>query len=276
MPSAYVVSNALAPLAPLTAITNSGFYDDATQRPLLVDGRMDKQVVFTVDSEAIIGVDFGTAITLTGWALLNHNLANLGAGTVTISAANDSGFTSGVVVAKATTTLNFTPPRHRDHVLQFAAVSRRYWSLEFQHGSIFQMRLGELFPFVASTQLTRGYTDGSSEPEEILSVGAQMMYGERRDVFLGGPMRHKRMRFQDYTTANNAELLAMWRATQGPVNPLLWIESYEAVSTAAAVAQQDCIYGKLELQTFEAPFTDFDLVQPPELIIRQKGRGAGL
>lgn len=274
MPSAYVINNAAAALVAGNFYETS-YFADPTQRLLLIDGRMDKQVQFVADNIEIF-IDFGAAVSLTGFALLNHNLADIGGGSVTIQGATDAAITTSVVTAKATTTINPNAPRHRDAVLQFAAVSKRYWRVFIELNTPANaLKLGELLPYVASTQLTRGYTDGSSEPEEIISVGVQAMYGERRDAFMAGPMRHKRMRFQDYTTAQAEELKTMWRATRGPVSPLLWIESYEAVSTAAAAAQQDCIYGNLELQTFEAAYTDYDLVQPPELIIKQKGRGVG-
>ncbi len=277
MPSAYVVNNAAAGLNPLTAFLSTGSYVDLTQRPFLIDGRMDKQVEFVSDYQAVVVFDFGGGILLRGWGVLNHNMAGADSPQVLIEGADNSTFSTNLVTAKAASNVNQVVPRHRDAVFQFATINRRYWRLTFSFGIPFAFRLGELIPYQSTDviQLSRGYTDGSSEPEEILSVGVQMMYGERRDVFLGGPMRHKRMRFQDYTAAQNAELMTMWRATKGPVNPLLWIESYEAVATAAAAAQQNCIYGKLDLQTFEAPYTDFDLVQPNELIIRQKGRGVG-
>lgn len=276
MTHAYVTANAAALLTATTAFYETSYFVTPAERPYLIDGRMDKQVTFQPDTATTILVDFGAAVSLTGWGILNHNLSDIGGGTILIRAATDSAISTSVVTAKAVTTINPTAPRHRDVVLQFSAVSKRYWSIEVTQNVLSSLKIGELFPYVSATQLTRGYTDGSAEPEEIITVGAQMQFGEQREVFMAGPLRHKRMRFQDYTSANNAELMTMWRATRGPLDPLLWIESYEAVATAAANAQQDCIYGKLQLNSYEAPFTDFDLVQPPELIIRQKGRGVGL
>lgn len=274
MTHAYVTANAASLLA-ASAFTGTGLTADDT-RLRLIDGRMDKQVTFTAGTSPGVIIDFGTAVTLRGIAVLNHNLADIGGGYFTVFAADAIDMVTGLVTPKATTLANSTAPKHRDTVLQFASVTKRYWNVYVSLNVSNPLKIGELLPYVSATQLTRGYTDGSSEPEEILSVGAQMQFGEQRDVFMAGPMRHKRMRFQDYTSANNAELMTMWRATRGPVDPLLWIESYEATATAAANAQQDCIYGKLQLNTFEAPFTDYDLVQPPELLLRQKGRGIGL
>ena len=59
------------------------------------------------------------------------------------------------------------------------------------------------------------------------------------------------------------------------MTPFLWIESYEAVSTAAAVTEQDCIFGRLRLPEFEWSWVDYNLTQPPELTIASEGRERG-
>jgi hypothetical protein len=117
--------------------------------------------------------------------------------------------------------------------------------------------------------------DGSGESLDLVTVSTSMMYGETRATLFGGPIRSKKMRFADFTQANLLELQTLWLATSGPVTPFIWIESYEAVSTAAATTEQDCIFGRLLVDKFDWTWVDHLYSQPPSFVIQSLGRGVG-
>lgn len=273
---AYATTNQATGLAAsaVTVTTGAGPADDT--RLYLFDGKLAGQYTLTAGTTTeVVRINLSSAKAVSAVAILNHNIAALGGGTITIRAATDSGFTTGVVTPKATTTINTTAPKHKDTVLQFASVTKQHWEFTFTHSLSTALKIGELFFAAASTQLTRGQTDGSGERERFITSEVEMQFGQVQSLFLAGPVRTKRIRMQDFTAANLAELQALWRATKGPVTPFLWIESYEAVSTAAAATEQDCIFGRLRLPEFEWSWVDYNLTQPPELTIASEGRERG-
>lgn len=273
---AYATTNRLTGLAAASFTVSTGAGPANDTRLYLNDGQMAAQ--YTLNSGTTteaIDIDLGAAQSVSAIAILNHNLAALGSPTVTVTAADNAGFSVGVVTPKATTTLNTTSPKHKDHVLQFGAVSKRYWRITFTHSLSTSLKIGELFAAASTTQLTRGQIDGSGEGFKAIGVANEMQYGSVRSLFFAGPVRRRRLRFQDWTEAQKNELLTMWSAVNGPFSPLLWIESYEAVSTAAATAQQECIFGRLRDDDFEWTFTDFLYRQVPELVITSEGRERG-
>lgn len=279
MTFAYATTNVASALA-ASAFTPTSGPSDAT-RSYLNDGRMDKQYAFTAGTSATIAVDFGSAVALSGWGILNHNLASIDLAadcSVTVQSADNSGFSVNLATNKQATQPNLTAPRSKDMVLQFAvSTSRRYWRIQFSWLTSAVFKIGELFPYgsTAVPTLTRGQIDGSGEVERYLTAEAELQTGETRSTFFGGPVREKRLRSQDLATTEADELRTLWRATRGPVTPFLWIESYEAVATAAAVAEQDCIFGRLMLPEFAWSWSDYARQQPPELVIRSLGREVG-
>lgn len=276
MTFAYATTNRLTGLTASAFSVTTGAGPSGATELYLNDGRMDRQYTFTAGTTAeTLQIDLGSALAVVGVAILNHNLVALGSASVTITAADDSGFTTGVVTPKAATTLNTTEPKHKDHVLQFASVSKRYWRIAMSHAAATALKIGEVFLLAASTQLTRGMLDGSGESEEIISVGNRMMYGATKSTFFAGPIRSKQMKYQDFTEAQLLELRTLWAAVKGPVTPFLWIESYEAVSTAAASAQQDCIFGQIQDARFAWTFVDSLYRQPPGFDIVSLGREVG-
>lgn len=276
MAFAYATTNQLTGLAAsaVTVTTGAGPADDT--RLYLFDGKLAGQYTLTAGTTTeVMRFDLGSAKAVCAIAVLNHNIAALGGGTITVRAADDSGFTTGVVTPKASTTVNTTAPKHKDTALQFASATKRYWELTFTHSLSTALKLGELFFAAASTQLTRGQIDGSGERESFITADIQMQFGASQSLFFAGPIRSKRLKTQDWRSAERDEALALWRAVKGPVTPFLWLESYEATSTAAAVEQQDCIFGRLKLPEFEWSWTDYNLTQTPELIIASEGRERG-
>lgn len=278
MSYAYSYTNLCTGLA-ASAFTWSGAgLNDAT-RSRLNDARMDKRYVHSASAANGLNViiDFGGAVALTGFALLNGNCAvQKTDATAGIVAADDAAFTVNGVVAKAASTLNSAAPYNKDHVLQFIAVTRRYWKITFTWtGSVLNFALGELFAFNAQTQLSRKSIYGGGENEEIKSATVDFYNGGRRSYFLGGPIRSQVLPFSDLTAAQRAEQATLWRGVKGPTTPLLWIDSYEATAVAAAAAEQAVIYGTLDVPTFTWKEHDFALYNPGDLVIRSLGREIG-
>lgn|GEM_PF-5625378 len=247
----------------------------STNRAYLNDGRMDKTFsVGSVASTVNVVVDLGASTSISAIAVLNHNLSTATAPTLTIATADDSGFTTNVVTQKSTTTLNQTAPRHKDHILQFAAASRRYWKLTFAWTGSFSMTLGEIF-FATPTSLTRSTIFGHSQSEKYFTTRFESYIGETRGHFLAGPYRVRSLSFADLTASQREELFSMYRETRGGSLPLLWVEKYEAVSTAAASDNQEVIWGRLEEDTLSWTEDDFGIYQPSKMTLTSLSRGVG-
>lgn len=274
MSIAYAVTNAFGALADTAFTWSTG---DTTHRDYLHDGRLDKQ--FSVSGSAsglTLVIDMGSAQQLVGIALLNSNVALAsGTPTVRVRAADDAGITVNVVTPKAATNVNTSAPKQKDHVLQFAAVTKRYWEITWTWTGTYQLKLGEVFAFAASTQLSRAGIYGSGEGEFFKVAQNDVQSGEIRATFIAGPVRRVVLKWKDLTSTEQDQLRTLWRATKGPVTPFLHIPSYEATATAAAIAEQECIYGKLALTDFDFTQPDFNLFDPPDLVITSLGREAG-
>jgi hypothetical protein len=236
---------------------------------------MDSQYTFTSSNAVTLQIDLGSAKTVSAWAVLNHNFNSLGGGTCAISAADDVAWTTGVTTIKAASTFATSAPKHKDSVFQFASATKRVWRLTFTNVTTGAVKIGEVFGVSATTQLTRGMTDGSGEEERYVQSEIEMQYGGTQTLFFAGPIRKKIFRPQDYTESQRDELLALWRAVKGSVSRFLWIESYEATALAAAATEQDCIFGRLKLPSFRWSWTDYNLTQPAELEIESDGRERG-
>jgi hypothetical protein len=281
MSFAYATTNALSSRVAGDFTPGSG-PSDAT-RAYLNDGRMDRQYVFTAAASSnTLVIDMGSATTLRGIAILNHNLVDSVAPRyITVEAADDDAITVNPVTAKGSTTVTDdstdTNPVNKDTVLQFAAVTKRYWRLTFAWDSgSFALKIGELFAYAASTQLSRGQVDGSGETERIIAPTVEMQNGETRSAFIAGPVRIKHLRSDStFSTSERKELLTLWRLVRGPVTPFLWIESYEATATSALLPEQDCIFGRLMLPDFAWTWSDYNLSQPPEFVLQSLGREVG-
>lgn len=272
---AWTTTNAVGSLAAAAFTWASGPSDDT--RLYMRDGRMGKQFTCTTANGGnTLYVDFGTATSLKGWALLNHNLASFG-GTVSvqIQGADDAGFTTNVVTAKDVTTLDFTAPHAKDHVLQFAAVSRRHWRLVFTWTGDKVFKVGEVFAYASATALTRRDNYGSGEGHEYRLASVESDNMEERSYLLAGPRRTKRLVFGDRSEAERAELEALFYAAKASVNPVLFILSQNEVSTAAAAVDTDVMFGKLADVAFDFEFSDYSRNNAPTLVLRNLAREVG-
>ena len=274
---AYAVTNRLSGLA---AGSFTWAPASTTNRAYLNDARMDKQMLVSAAAASglTLVIDLGSVQSLVGFALLNHNAAvQKTDAAVRVRAADDAAITVNVVTAKAASTLySTTVPKNKDHVLQFASVTKRYWELTFTWtGTVTNFSVGEIFAYSAATQLTRRSIYGSGESYEAIVTQVQMQYGETRGGFMGGPVRSLDLQWDDLTSSQRDELYAMHTASNFGATPFLWIPSYEAVATAAAVTEQEVIYGRLQSQTFHWAEKDFQLYQPGGFSIRSLGREAG-
>jgi len=279
----YSVSNLVLPLSssnitfllsgtPIPPIDYSG------STSFLQDNRMDKVVNFgpqDLSSDTLdIDIDFGAAVALGGFAILNQNFSTVGCNcTVIASAASDY---SSPVTAKAATPLYGTAPRSKDHALQFPTVTKRYWRLRFDNGDAVTPYIGEVWAFGASVTLPRGSIYGSGETEEFFGPEVDFSNGNKTAFLLGGPLRTKNYQFADLSLSDRDAFLSLWRSTKGFTSPFLWLEDIESTNVAATAAAQECIFGRLELPQFAWAQDDFGIYQPGSPFnIRSLGREVG-
>lgn len=277
---AYATSNYLVGFSASSFVWSNGA---TTDRSFLNDRRIDRQFVVgaSVASGINVIVDTGGASQLVAVAALNSNAAvQKTDAALLVEASNNATFAADVNVAKAASTLfSTTQPRNKDHVLQFNAnFSKRYWRLTWTWtGNVTNFAIGELF-FVLTgslTTLTRRSIYGSGAGKKMFTSSDPFPTGERRGLKLGGPQRVLDLRWSDMTASERDELDIMWSAAEGNVAPLLWIDSNEAVATAAAATEQDCVFGRIDED--EAMFSnpDFGRHEFPGFRIRSAGREAG-
>lgn len=279
---AYVTSNALSGLA-ATAFTWSNAA--TTNRSYLNDGRIGRRMVVgaSVASGINVVINLGSQMRLVGLAVLNSNAAVQKAdAALRVRAADDAAITVNVVTLKPASTLySSLAPRNKDHVLQFTAPSapgKQYYELTWTWtGNVTNFAIGELFGFTASTQLSRRTVYGSGEGKKFWSASEQFQTGERRGLALGGPQRMLDLQFSDLSSSERDELDAMWVAAQGDVSPFLWIDSYESTALAAASAEQNCVFGRLEEKELAFPQDDYGIYNPSTrgFRLRSAGREAG-
>lgn len=267
---AYAVTNKAAALAAAAFTWSTG---TTTNRSYLIDGRMDRQFALpsTATSVSVV-IDFGTAVSLTAIAILNSNIAQATGGSVRVRAATDAGITTSVAAAHATTSVNTTAPRHKDHVFTFEVSPRRYWEVTFSWTGSFALRIGELFACEA-TVLTRYTVLGHGEQLPVETTQFKSRSGETRGHYIAGPFRTKRMVFDDLSETERNELVALHLATNGDATPLLWIHRYVPASTDAA--DQDVVYGRRLEPDYGWSESDHLRFDVDELVIRSLGREVG-
>lgn len=274
MSHAYGITNLITGLA-ATAFTWSSAY--ATGRERLNDGLQDELAAGSATGQAsgqTLTVDLGSAQSVSAIALLNHNLAT-GACTVTVTYADDSGFTVGTGTAKAASTVPTSAPSDKDLALQFPAVSKRYWRLTFAHTGTKTVTIGEVLVLGTVTTLSRFRVYGHGETERFITNRVETSTGNTRSTFLSGPIRTKRLPFKDLSTSQRNELMAMWRASKGGCLKLLWLDTVESTATAATSDGMECLWGKLQ-ESFGWTEDDFSLYTPEgALELVGSGREAG-
>lgn len=273
MSQGYAVTSALSGLA-ATAFTWSSAY--TTNRDRLNDTIQDKLAASASSAQAsgqTLVVDMGSAVALVGFALLNHNLAS-GACTVGVRAADNAAISLNVVTAKAASTITTAEPNHKDTVLQFPSVTKRYWEFTFVHAGTKIVTLGELLALATITTLSRTSIYGDGEDERFITNQSESKTGHLRSTFVGGPIRTKQMIYKDLSPAEKLELRTMWAAVRGGVSNLLWIEYIESTSTAATEAAQECLWGKIE-SVFSWTQDDFRLFNPNSFKVVGQGREVG-
>lgn len=277
MTHGYAVTNKFAELG-------AGFYDFPTPALLATsaygrDARMDKlMAVGSTSEDGGIMIDCGAATALVGIALLNHNIVTTGGGAPSIFVLADTVNTFATqVTAKDYTPLNAVAPNNKDHIFLFPSVTKRYWRIAIYGMATepFNLTVGEVFGISALTSLPRAAVYGATDREDLITVESQMLYGETRAAFYGGPVRELRRRFSDQSASDLAALRAMWGASKGPVTPLLWAENVNSTASAATAAEQMCVYGRLSVPSFESSQDDYGIYQPGEFAIRSLGREVG-
>lgn len=279
----YATSNLLSGLVAGAFTWSNGA---VSNRAYVNDGRMDNRQVVgaSVASGINVIIDLGVTSIVRGVAILNSNAAvQKTDAAVLIEASSSATFAADVTVLKLATTLYSTDsPKNKDHVLQTAntALSKQYLRLTWTWtGNVTNFSIGELFAFVkpAATypQLSRRSVYGSGETHDAKVAMSEMQYGGQRGVFLAGPLRQADLNWADLTATQRDELEALHSATYWGARPFLWIPSYEATAVAAAAAEQECIFGRLQRPSFRFTEPDFQLYTPDGFAIRSEGREAG-
>ena len=278
MSFAYATTNLCSGLAAAAFTWSSG--TAGATRSRLNDTKMSALYVngASVASGINVVIDFGSAVALTGFAICNSNAAvQKTNATLKVESADDAGISVNNVVRKAASTLNSALFYNKDHVVQFSTgTARRYWRLTWTWtGNVADFAIGEIFAFNAQTVLSRKSIYGDGEAPEFKTASVEFYSGGGCAYFQGGPIRLKNLPFSDLSTSDRDELLTMWAATKGPATPFLFIPSYEATATAAAVAEQEVVFGQLMVDKFSWTQPDFNLFDPTQLVIRSLGREIG-
>ena len=273
MSAGYGITNVLAGLAGTAFTWSSGY---TTNRDRLNDGKQDELALGSSTPQAsgqTLIIDLGSAQSLSAIALLNHNLGT-GACTVRVDADTANTFATAVT-AKAATTINTAAPYQKDTVLQFPAVSRRYWRLTFTHTGTKTVSIGELLFLAAPTVLSRTPTWGSGETERFITNRVETMTGNLRSTFVSGPIRTKDLPFVDLVgNSQRDEMMSMWRATLGGTLNLLWLDLIESTAIAATPDSQKCLWGKLQ-ESLGWTEGDFQLFGLDGLVLVGQGREVG-
>lgn len=248
MSLAWSFGNHLDGLSVANITWSSGY---TTNREYLYDGYQDK-VALGSSSPAASGqylqINFGSARTLPGIALLNHNLASGGVA-VKVEAADNAGMPTNLVTAKAATTVNTSAPYDRDTLLQFPAVTRQYWRLTFTHSGTKQLQIGELLMLPYLLTLTRnsvygGHTNNLRSLQRRITSETESV----RVARIAPALRTINFRFEDLQgESQRDELLAMWNASEGGAkgNTLL-AEYVESSASAGSAASQRCLWGRFQ------------------------------
>jgi hypothetical protein len=279
MAHGYCVANLLSGLAS-TAITTTATVIGGNSS-YVNDGRLGRTWILTAVN--IVGthfcdikLDLGSAKSAQCIAWLNTSGVPSGA-FVQLFSDVDSSFDPAPYQPKNLTTFGVTDAiDKKDFVLQFpASTAYRWLLLRITHSSSFTVSIGELFIGASITSLSREGVYGSGEGEEIIAVSSRMQGGDVRVAKFGGPIAERRYSFADWTASQLAEAKALWRATNGPVTPLLWIDKVTQTVNAGTVADMRCMYGRIQDARFDWTQDDFGVYQPPGLILRSSGRELG-
>jgi hypothetical protein len=281
MAHGYCVANLLSGLAS-TAITTTASVVGGVSS-YVNDGRLGRTWILTAidigDGSAFIldiKIDLGSALSFQCAAWLNTSGVPADA-SVQLYSDTDGTFDPAPYQPKGNTA--FTPTDavdKKDFVLQFpASTSYRWLLMRIVRASVFTVSIGELFVGASITSLSREGVYGSGEGEEVIAVSSRMQGGDVRVAKFGGPIAERRYSFADWTAAQLAEAKALWRATNGPVTPLLWIDKVAQTTDAATAAEMRCLYGRIQDARFDWTQDDFGVYQPPGLILRSSGRELG-
>jgi hypothetical protein len=273
---AYSTANLLTGLAASSFTLGTAV---TTNRAYLNDGKMYKQFAAgAASSGTTLIIDLGSSQAFNVAAILNSNIAEATAPTLKVERADDLAFTSNVATLKSATTLNTTEPRHKDHVLQFTSVTKRYVKFTWTWTGSFNLRFGEVW-IGASTALSRFSILGANAGDEEKIIGSRTEFatGELGGHFVAGPIRIKRIPLADLSESEKNEVMTMWRAARGHVRPVLWCHQYETGSTAADNDHQECVLGKIEQDGIS--WNEFDYgrynIEPGSLVIRSLAREIG-
>lgn len=167
-------------------------------------------------------MDWGSAKECDFAIIENHNFAALGATAVKLEAADDAGFTTGLVTLSSTLASLGSPGK-----IEFTAETKRYWSILFEKtsGTLNAIpRLGQLFinkKFEVTTGYNFGYRAGNKEFETHIkqSLGGIELAHQNHD---GRTIFEFRLSLQDDVFKTN--WIALCNGARGRLNPFYFVD----------------------------------------------------
>lgn len=273
---AYVSVNLLAGLPDGSLASNASAISE-NWKSYIKDERLDARLWADAEDGLTLTVDLGAAKAFDVVGLLNHNLGG-GAVTAKVEAADDAGFTTNLVTAKAASTLTAgTGPWAKDTALTFASVTKRHVRVVLDYAGLRRVELGELV-IGEATVLSRRLIEEALEKETTRSHVQLSDFGDELRWYRDGPVRSLELAFVDLLQAEADELVAMFEAALGGEVPLLFCERYLATADAATDDEQRCLYGQL-LESMGLLVEDYGpqgaLISPEGLILTSLPREAG-
>lgn len=211
----------------------------------LCDGREGPQATGTSQTYGSLKVDLGSAKAARVVAILNSTIlpegtSDFSAFTVRVRAADNLAMDNGLVTTLATTSFGETDTGRRARNLAFAIpaiYTKRYWDVLISWtGGARILKAGEVW-FGYVTPLSRGLALGLSESYRYQVNGQRNPGSYLWQSTLSGPIRDIEVGVDSPSEAEALELRALWRASRGGTQPLLWVPKFDY---AAPAAHTDC------------------------------------
>lgn len=194
-----------------SATISSGTADSVYGLTKLYDGHAGVPFRFTVTTGGYVEIDFGTATTIGGVALINHNLT--AGATVTLK--------GGASANPSTLTVTLTYRQYDTWSAVSTSTSYRYWRLAISETNTSNTEIGELVLGTLST-FSRAHNYGHGQAVSRGMASHETELGVRYEA-----RRWKRrewtLNWRNLTTAQLAEIQALDTAVDGSRLPFVWI-----------------------------------------------------
>ncbi len=269
---AYSVGSRFRSLAESAITLSAG---NAANKGRLIDGRVDRQYESTAITNLNIDFDFGSAVSLQGIALLNHNLDGAALSSFLIRSADDAAFSVNANTVFSNTTLRAT----NVFCVHSSTTARRYWRITINHSGSYNKKIGEVYAVAATggttpiTALSRRVIYGNGGSQSFRTTFAESPYGRLMGGVLSGPLKSRRLLWEDLTLSQKNEILTMHAAANGNGSDLLWVEDYDGTAHSTS---QECYFGRFMEDELQYTESDYGLYSGLGLTLREQTRGVGV